>query len=131
MRLNYEMMQDLSMAYPGGNGISIAQTEFSAETEKVIDLRDFILEAVSYGALIMIEHSSKSKLGGKRIKLYLNPILCPRFQLPEARTKEPYYWKIEELLNLTKKANVTLSRTRISQSKPVEDLPLFANLSDS
>ncbi|MCX7168082.1 MAG: hypothetical protein NTV11_17655 [Rhodocyclales bacterium] len=124
-RLNEDMMRDLRMAYPGGNGISVTMSEFNSEGEDVMELRNFILEAVGYGVLFETEHSSKSKAGGRRKKFYLNPILCPRFQLPEARTKEPYYWKLDELFELVKKAQVTLSRTRTPQPNSAESLPLF------
>ncbi len=124
-RLNDEMMRDMRMAYPGGNGISISLSEFNSEADSVNDLRNFIREAVGYGVLFETEHSSKTKSGGRRIKLYLNPILCPRFQLPEAKTKEPYYWRIEELFDLLNKAQVTLPRARNLLSEPDQNLPLF------
>src|SRR5690606_35645502 len=84
-RMNEDMMRDLRMAYPGGNGISVTLSEFNSEAEHVRDLRNFYQEAVGYGVLFETEHSSKSKAGGRRLKFYLHPILCPRFQLPEAR----------------------------------------------
>lgn len=125
-KLNRELMQDISMSYPGGNGVSITLSEFNSDAEDVTDLRNFIREAVGYGVLFETEHSSKSKSGGRRIKLYLNPILCPRFQLPEARTKEPYYWKIDDLFELVRKAQVTLSRARnTKRPEPDGNLPLF------
>lgn len=127
-RLNEDMMRDLRMAYPGGNGISIALSEYNSEGADVSDLRNFISEAVGYGVLFEAEHSSKIKSGGRRIKFYLNPILCPRFQLPEARTKEPYYWRLDELFELMKKAHVTLSRARSTRPKATETLPLFPEL---
>lgn len=130
MRLNDEMMRDLRMAYPGGNGVSVAISEFTAIAEDVTDLRAFIREAIDYGALFATEHSSKYKQAGRRIKFYLNPILCPRFQLPEARTKEPYYWKIDDLLTLARKANVTLSRSRNPSPKAASGPSLFSELSD-
>ena len=130
LRLNDEMMHDLRMAYPGGNGISITRSEFDSEAKDVADLRNFISEAVGYGVLFAIEHSSKSKSSGRRIKFYLNPILCPRFQLPEARTKEPYYWKIDELFDLAKKAKVTLSKASSSQPVATENLSLFPHIDD-
>jgi hypothetical protein len=130
-RLNDDMMRDIRMAYPGGNGISIALSEFNSDADDVTDLRNFIREAVGYGVLFATEHSSKMKAGGRRIKLYLNPILCPRFQLPEAKTKEPYYWRIDELFDLVKKAQVTLSRERSQKSKPAENLSLFLDFDNS
>lgn len=108
--LNQKMLEDLSMSYPGGNGISIAIKEFTAEDPKpwMVSLHNFLKEAVGYGVLLEIEHSSKSKKDGRRLKYHLNPILCPRYQIPEARTKEPYYRKLSDLYKLASNANVTL-----------------------
>jgi hypothetical protein len=122
LRLNGNMMQDLKMAYPGGNGISIAMSEFNSEAENALGLRNFIRDAVGFGVLFETEHSSKSKAGGRRIKFYLNPILCPRFQLPEARTKEPYYWRLDELFDLAKKAKINLSRSSRQSITPSPNL---------
>jgi len=127
-KLNEKMLNDLRMAYPGGNGISFALSEFEAEDERVVPLRDFIREAVGYGALHDKEHSSKSKTGGLRIKFYLNPILCPRFQIPEARTKEPYYWSMNELASLIGKAKVNLFRTSRAQKDISEEQPQLPGL---
>ncbi|AKR42002.1 hypothetical protein [Methylophilus sp. TWE2] len=124
-RLNDSMMRDLSMSYPGGNGISIALSEYTAESKDIVSLRNFMCEAVAYGALFETEHASKSKAGGRRVKFYLNPILCPRFQLPEARTKEPYYLKISELFELLKKAEVTLENPNVRPTKSMNNLSLF------
>lgn len=128
MRLNEDMMRDLNMAYPGGNGISIAISEYDSDAEDVAELRGFIREAVGYGVLFETEHSSRTKAGGRRKKFYLNPILCPRFQLPEAKTKEPYYWRLDELFKLAKKAQVTLHRTRVQRDESSGSLPLFPEL---
>lgn len=108
--LNRTMIADLSMSYPGGNGISVALAEYQSKAEINTQLRNFISDTVGYGVLFETEHSSKSKAGGRRKKFYLHPILCPRFQLPEARTKEPYYWKTAKLIDLAKKAQITLPK---------------------
>lgn len=126
-KLNEAMMHDLRMSYPGGNGISIALSEFDSDVPNVPELKNFMLEAVGYGVLFETEHSSKSKSSGRRRKFYLNPILCPRFQLPEARTKEPYYWNIDELLDLAIKAQITLPQRRSAPEIFPETLPLFAD----
>lgn len=110
--LNQAMISDLRMSYPGGNGISISLSDFQSDENDVTHLRNFLNDLVDYGVLFEVEHSSKTKSSGRRIKFYLHPILCPRFQLPEARTKEPYYWRIEKLFDLVIKAQVTLSRTK-------------------
>lgn len=125
MRLNDEMMRDLRMAYPGGNGISIATSEFDQQVPEIAELRTFLRDAVGYGVLFEGEHSSKSKSGGKRFKFYLNPVLCPRFQLPEARTKEPYYWQLGELFDLAKKAQINLVKAPDSRPKASHNLRLF------
>ena len=131
MRLNADMMTDLRMAYPGGNGISVPLAQFISTDEEITLLRSFMREAVGYGALFETEHSSKSKQGGRRIKFYLNPILCPRFQIPEARTKEPYYWSMEDLFDLVKKAQVTLSRAQRTRPKQQDHHPLLPGFPDS
>ena len=86
----------------------MTETDFESKESNVAQLRVFMREAVGFGALCESSHSSKSKANGPRIKFYVNPILCPRFQLPEARTKEPYYWNIAEFFALMKKARITL-----------------------
>jgi hypothetical protein len=115
--LNRKMLDDLSMSYPGGNGVSIANKEFTSEDPWVISLQRFLKDAVGYGVLLEIEHSSKSKRDGRRLKYHLNPILCPRYQIPEARTKEPYYEKLSQLYDLTSKAKITLSGAPPSKAK--------------
>jgi hypothetical protein len=129
--LNDAMLSDLRMAYPGGNGISVPLAQFTSTEDEITLLRNFMREAVGYGALFETEHSSKSKKGGRRIKFYLNPILCPRFQIPEARTKEPYYWTMEELFDLVKKAQVTLSRAARSRPRPADLNPLLPGFPDN
>ena len=130
IQLNGCMMQDLGMAYPGGNGISISTAQFYSDEDDVTQLRNFIQEAIGYGVLFATEHTSKTKKGGRRIKLYLNPILCPRFQLPEARTKEPYYWKIDDLFDLVKRARLTLYPSRGSATKTAQKGPLLPGFDD-
>ncbi len=130
-RLNDDMIKDLPMRYPGGNGVSVNLAEFESSDQDVTDLRLFIRDAVGYGGLWETQHSSKSKMGGRRVKFYLNPILCPRFQLPAAKTKEPYYWSISDLFDLAKKSQVTIARARSNKQEPVDEtlfLPGFRDL---
>ena len=110
--LNGLMLNDLRMSYPGGNGISIALNEWQLDSEDAVQLRKFINDTVDFGVLYETEHSSKTKSGGRRMKYYLHPILCPRFQLPEARTKEPYYWRLSDLADLARKAAITIPKVR-------------------
>lgn len=110
--LNRQMLDDIRMSYPGGNGISLARNDFLSENETETLLRQFLNEAVGYGVLFASEHASKKREEGRRRRFYLNPVLCPRYQLPEARTKEPYYVTMADLLSLVKKAEVTLEMKR-------------------
>lgn len=110
------------MAYPGGNGISLNLAQYEAKNDQITPVRNFMQEAVGYGALFASEHTSKSKLTGRRMKFYLNPILCPRFQIPEAKTKEPYYWNTDDLLGLMKKAQITLPRSQTRAAKSNLDM---------
>jgi hypothetical protein len=128
--LNQRMLADLSMSYPGGNGISIANREFASEELWVSSLEKFLKDAVGYGVLIEIEHTSKSKKDGLRLKYHLNPILCPRYQIPEARTKEPYYEKLSQLHRLALQANITLlgvppSEVKVNYSNDSKQMTLL------
>lgn len=130
MRLNADMLNDLAMRYPGGNGFSLKESEFERNDPAINDIRSFIREAVGYGALLETQHASKSK-SGRRVKFYLNPILCPRFQLPEARTKEPYYWNQNQLFALIKKAKITVGRAKLPAVKKNVEPMLFPDLTDN
>jgi hypothetical protein len=136
--LNTNMMDDLSMSYPGGNGISIALNDYNDPSEENVRVREFLQDLIDFGVLYSVEHSSKTKSGGKRRKFYLHPILCPRFQLPESRTKEPYYWKMTDLMELIKKAKITLPKQRPNEIKqktkgkvpPLNDFQSVFNFGD-
>jgi hypothetical protein len=128
LRLNQDMLRDLPMSYPGGNGISIKWPEKSDEDIEL--LKDFLHDAVGYGTLFEAEHTSKSKRGGRRNKYYINPILCPRFQLPEARTKEPYYWKVDDLFDLVAKARITLGKGKRNRSEYSTQQPKLPGFED-
>jgi len=117
--LNHLMMNDLSMSYPGGNGVSVVLSEYESDNEAIPELRSFLNSAADYAVLLIRDHSSKAKMTGKRKKIYLHPILCPRFQLPGVRTKEPYYWGIADLLKFARKAQITLPQA--VSPKPILD----------
>lgn len=77
---------DKLMSNPGANGISI-------ENRQLIDnshVREFLKDAVSFGDLVEVPHTSKTK-GERRTKFYLMPILSPYFRIPSVHTKEPEY----------------------------------------
>lgn len=77
---------DKALSNPGHNGFSLLESEF----ERADPINETIRRCRDYGDLIESPHTSKSK-SGKRLKWYLNPILCPYFGLPHVRTKEPIY----------------------------------------
>jgi hypothetical protein len=109
-RLNHEMMLDAAMSYPGASGVSFRGEEYTSAHPKAAALREFVRDAVGYGVLVEIEHASRAKGQSKRFKVYLSPILCPRFQLPEARTKEPRYWTMDDLSETAQRAKVTFGQ---------------------
>ena len=101
--LNREMLKDDSMSYPGGNGFSYALKDVKSSNNSLFKkLVGMLYEMDDYGVLMGKEHSSKQKRTGKRIKFYPHPILCPRFQLPINKTKEPRYWTVDKLLEQVK-----------------------------
>ena len=87
-----ELRQDKALSNPGHNGFSLLQREFEQEDP----INDTIRRCRDYGDLIESQHTSKTK-SGRRVKWYLNPILCPYFGLPHVRTKEPIYVELATL----------------------------------
>ena len=84
--------RDKALSNPGHNGFSLHRAEFEKDDPLVLTIR----RCRDYGDLIESLHTSKVD-GGKRVKWYLNPILCPYFGLPHVRTKEPIYTNLTEL----------------------------------
>lgn len=87
------LKKDKSLSYPGYNGFSLLKTEYEINNETT----SLIRVCKDYGDLIESDHTSKAPTG-RRIKWYLNPILCPYFGLPHIRTKEPIYTSLDDLL---------------------------------
>ncbi|MFC1699247.1 hypothetical protein ACFL1I_04730, partial [Candidatus Omnitrophota bacterium] len=81
---------DTSMSYPGHNGFSIASELFDAFKE-CQELKNFLDDAVDYGVLYDMPHTTKKNDRKGRTKWYLVPILSPHFQIPHQHIKEPYY----------------------------------------
>jgi hypothetical protein len=96
------LLGDLSMSYPGRNGISLSDTDLDRD----LGVRRFLNDAVAYGDLYEVQHTTKEKDRKARVKWYLAPILSPYFQIPETHTKEPYYATLEELQEWLEKAEV-------------------------
>lgn len=82
-----KMSEDKAMSYPGNNGFSLKISELNSKEV----VRSFLADAVDYGNLYDSPHTTKTKDREQRRKWYLNPILCPLFKIPVARTKEPMY----------------------------------------
>ena len=81
------------MSNPGHNGIS-----FSIEDlRNNIDVYQFLLQAVDYGNLTMVEHATRYRNRKRRLKFYLNPLYCPIFRIPYQHTKEPKYISVDTL----------------------------------
>ncbi len=105
--LRRRMLADSAMSYPGGNGFSLRQSDLN----KYPQLARLLEEAVGWGDLYEVEHTTKTsseKHRDPRKKFYLNPILSPHFQLPDAHTKEPLYEPVETILDLAQRAGALL-----------------------
>ncbi|MBA2882081.1 hypothetical protein HNR65_002415 [Desulfosalsimonas propionicica] len=96
------MLYDLAMSYPGGNGFSIKNEELERDRE----IGGFLKQAADYGALFDIPHTTKTPDKLPRTKFYLNPIFSPYYRLPAQRTKEPSYVRISEIREWMIKAEV-------------------------
>lgn len=97
------LLNDDAMSYPGHNGFSITIDNL----KKYPSLAEFLEGTVDYSNLYDSPHTTKKKNRLQRKKWYLNPILSPYFQIPEAHQKEPYYLEnMEDLMLWLKKANI-------------------------
>ncbi|MBV5269852.1 MAG: hypothetical protein JZU55_08080, partial [Afipia sp.] len=85
--LEKRLLRDLPLSYPGNNGFSVQTDELSGDQE----VNAFLEQSASFGDLFDSPHTTKEKNRKERRKWYLNPILCPYFNLPHIRTKEPFY----------------------------------------
>jgi hypothetical protein len=109
--LRHCLLADAAMSYPGGNGISLRKSDLSKHEH----LKRLLEEAVGWGDLYEVTHTTKlakEKHRDPRKKYYLNPILSPHFQIPEAHTKEPLYESVETILRLAVQARALLSDQR-------------------
>ncbi len=84
---------DEKMSNPGQNGISLSIEELRQNA----DIFSFLVEAVDYGNLTMVEHATRNKDRKRRLKFYLNPLYCPLFRIPYQHTKEPKYIRCDLL----------------------------------
>ena len=112
------------MSYPGANGFSLALAELEAPKSPNREVWNFLRDAVGYGDLHAVRHTTKNKAGEARIKFYLNPILSPAFQLPAIHTKEPLYWSVDRVAQLAAEAEVIFPAPR--QMEDPAQLRLFS-----
>jgi len=109
-RLYVSLTNDKAMSNPGANGFSIENGDLFSND----DVRDFLMDAVSYGDLVQAEHTSKKK-GERRTKYYLTPILSPYFRIPSVHTKEPEYVTAKEVLVWMQGTSAALSAKQIEK----------------
>jgi hypothetical protein len=98
------LLDDESMSYPGRNGFSLANDEL----DQFPVIKRFLKDAADYGDLFEVPHTTKEKDRKLRTKWYVSPILSPYFQIPEVRTKEPFYAKITDVITWLFASNVIL-----------------------
>ena len=109
--LRQKMLSDSSMSYPGGNGFSLKQSDL----DDFPQLSRLLAEAVGWGDLYEVDHTTKvaqEKHRDPRKKYYLNPILSPHFQIPEAHTKEPLYEPVGTIIELAIRARAIVQEQR-------------------
>lgn len=108
---------DEKMSNPGQNGISLSIEDLQASQ----DVYQFLVEAVDYGNLTMVEHTTRNKDRKRRLKFYLNSLYCPVFRIPYQHTKEPLYIKAGLLREWLAEAGI-LERIQ-APSGPAPSLP--------
>lgn len=110
------LLDDRSMSNPGQNGFSLRVSDLESSS----GLRQLIEEAVGWGDLYEMDHTSKIKsdrASDPRKKYYINPALSPFYDLPEAHTKEPVYAKVEDILKLAQDAKALAGGGATSTTK--------------
>jgi len=90
-----KLLDDRSLSNPGHNGFSLTIEEY--ESAGASEVKEFLDTATDFGALIASPHTTKERNRKPRIKWYPFPILCPHFEIPAVRTKEPYYARLDEV----------------------------------
>ena len=84
---------DAALSYPGHNGFSVMLDDLDAD----VAIKNFLNDAVDYGALFDAPHKTKERNRRLRRKFYLNPVLSPYFRIPHIHTKEPLYVEVKEV----------------------------------
>jgi len=96
------------MSNPGHTGISLLTEQLQNE----IEFHRMLDDCVDYSILDMKDHTTKTKDRKRRLKFYIEPILCPYFKLPFQQTKEPIYFNCSDLKSLTDSSNLEESNDR-------------------
>lgn len=121
-RFREQLRDDVKMSYPGANGFSVRKDELDAREHRA--LWRFLCDAVGYGDLVATDHTTKNKRGEARIKFYLNPVLSPVFQIPAVHTKEPLYWKVCDLMEIARGAQLPFEvESEVQATDPPPDDP--------
>lgn len=98
-----KLLDDKAMSYPGHNGFSILEDEMLQQNP----VTEFLRDAVDYGDLVRVAHTTKEKNRRPRVKFYLNPILSAHFQIPVQHIKEPFYTNIKQVAKWMVEADVS------------------------
>ncbi len=104
------LMNDKALSNPGQNGFTLSRSELESHP----GLKRLIEEAVGWGELYEVAHTSKSageNASDPRRKFYLNPILSPFYQLPDVHTKEPVYNAAATLASYAEQASQLTSNS--------------------
>ena len=117
---NKDLYNDSAMSYPGQNGFSIRIDEL----ESYRPVFKYLKEAVDYGDLVAIPHTTKTKDRKPRLKWYLKPILSPHYKIPEQHTKEPRYVSLKDVISWCDTANAISKNSTKSRHYP-KQLTIF------
>lgn len=115
------LIMDKTMSYPGANGFSLRTDDL----EKDARLKAFLCQAVGYGDLYEMPHTSKNP-GEKRTKYYLAPILSPVFRIPSVHTKEPEYINVGQANKWLSGNDIQPAESANTHSSPLQG-SLFGN----
>jgi hypothetical protein len=108
------LSEDNALSNPGRNGFSLSVDQLEQDQE----VQRFLHEAVAFGTLFEVPHTTKLKDRKPRNKWYPNPIYSPYFRIPHVHTKEPAYIDISEVKKWMRMADEDQG-TAISSSSPL------------
>lgn len=91
--LRRALLDDKALSNPGHNGFSLLLEDYEGPDAAAV--KAFLANACDFGALLASAHTTKERDRRPRRKWYIFPILCPQFEIPAIRTKEPFYTSVE------------------------------------